>query len=86
MAKRIPPVSSRRVALEGLPIVSYTVGDWCNNQDGSGPPEAVALSLKVEFSPGVVADLVFRLKTPRAVDNLIQSLLRHKRSTWPESQ
>lgn len=86
MAKRrLPPPSSRKVTLEGLRINSYTVGDWCPTPDGSGPAEAVALSLDINLKPDLRCDLVLRLKSPEAVDTLIQSLLRHKRSVWPEA-
>lgn len=87
MAKRrLPPPSKRRVALHGLRINHYTVGDWCPDQDAQEPPIAVGLSLNVTLPNGTAADFVLRLKTPQAVDNMIQSLLRHKRSVWPDSQ
>lgn len=86
MAKnRLPPPDKRKVALEGLRIHGYTVGDWCPTPDGTGPAEAVGLSLDVELRPGLRCDMVMRLKTPQAVDSLIQSLLRHKRSVWPDA-
>lgn len=74
-----------RVALEGMRINHYTVGDWCPDQKGELPAEAVGLTLNVTFPKGVTVDLVMRLKTPQAVDNMIQSLLRHKRSVWPDA-
>lgn len=83
--RRLPPPSKQRVGLEGMKINHYTVGDWCPDQHGKLPAEAVALSLNVQFSKETTADIVFRLKTPHAVDNLIQALLRHKRSVWPDS-
>ncbi len=64
------------------PVVSgYTVGSWCQSQDGSGPPIAVAISIETG-----IGDVVLRLKSPRAVDEMIQTLLRHKRDVWPESK
>lgn len=72
--------------LIGPNVESMTVGDWCPTQDGTGPAKAVALSFKVSGLMPVPLDLVFRLKTPTAVDDLIQMLLRHKRSVWPEAR
>jgi hypothetical protein len=84
---RLQPPDKRRVLLHGLRINSYTVGDWSPSSDG--PASAVGLSLNVSLGDGDVdmtCDLVMRLKTPDAVDTMIQSLLRHKRSVWPDSQ
>lgn len=83
---RLPPPNARTTALLGLRLESYTVGDWCPTQDGTGPATAVGLSLRVAGGSLDGADLVLRLKTPEAVDTLIQSLLRHKRSVWPDAK
>lgn len=84
MAKKRSEVHHER--LLGLSLESYTIGDWHPTQDGSGPAAAVALSLRVKSSgPLDGADMVLRLRTPQAVDTMIQALLRHKRSVWPES-
>lgn len=72
-------------ALSGVAINSYTVGSWCPTPDGSGPAEAVALSLQVQWRRDEEIDLVLRLKTPQAVDQMIQALLRHKRDVWPDA-
>ncbi len=71
--------------LTGLCINSYTVGDWCPTPDGTGPAEAVGLSLNLTLGD-LTFDVVMRLKTPAAVDTMIQSLLRHKRSVWPNAK
>lgn len=63
------------------PVKSFTVGEWCTTPDGSGPPSCVGLSIELESGE----ELVMRIKTPQRVDELIQMLLRHKRSVWPES-
>lgn len=81
MGRRLPPMQRGERTLVGLSINSYTVGSWCPTNDGSGPATAVALSLQVEQ----LGDVVFRLKTPGAVDILVQSLLRHKRDVWPDA-
>lgn len=79
--RRLPPATPGNRPLRGPNLSGYTVGSWCPTPDGSGPPQAVAIALHLENGP----DLVFRLKSPRAVDELIQMLLRHKREVWPEA-
>lgn len=82
---RLPPRDRTPKPLMGLRIVDYTVGDWCPTPDGTGPPEAVAIAMQVAWNQAETMHLVMRLRTPRAVDNLIQALLRHKRSVWPDA-
>jgi hypothetical protein len=68
-------------------LLGYTVGDWCPTPDGSGPAKAVAVSIQIAMYPGgPPMDFVMRLKTPEAVDTMIQALLRHKRSVWPDAR
>lgn len=83
MKRRLPPSSAMRRGLKGPNVRSYTVGSWCQTPDGSGPATAVAISIELE---GFDCEMVLRLKTPEAVDTMIQSLLRHKRDVWPESR
>lgn len=78
----LPPPEHMRRPLIGPNIVDFSVGEWCPTPDGTGKPEAVAISIRTERH----GDLVLRLKTPKAVDNLIQMLLRHKRRVWPDSR
>lgn len=84
--KRLPPATHGPRVLHGLTLKDYTVGSWCPTPDGTGPPTAVGLTLRVELSGGTDMDLTMRLKTPEAVDGMIQSLLRHKRDVWPDSK
>lgn len=79
--RRLPPPGGPKSLGHGFTIESYEVGSWCPTSDGSGPASAVGLSLNVKGLPV----LVMRLKTPGAVDRMIQSLLRHKRDVWPEA-
>lgn len=82
MAKnRLPPSTRGGDELRGRTVKSVTVGSWCPTPDSSGPALAVALAIKLETNE----DLVFRMKTPRAVDEIIQLLLRHKRDVWPDA-
>lgn len=81
MAKRLPRPNRDKQALFGPNVKSFTVGSWCPTPDGSGPATAVGISIETERH----GDLVLRLKSPHAVDRLIQLLLRHKRDVWPEA-
>jgi subtilisin-like proprotein convertase family protein len=65
--------------LVGASVKSFTVGSWVPNQDSSGMAVAVAISIETESH----GDLVLRLKSPKAVDDMVQMLLRHKRDVWP---
>ena len=83
---RLPPPEKGRSELRGSNLISWSVGDWCPTRDGSGPATCVALSLLVEWRRGEPpVDIVMRLKTPAAVDDMIQMLLRHKRSVWKDA-
>lgn len=86
MAKRrLPPSERMNKPLMGFRVNAFTVGDWCPTPDGSGPAQAVAVSLNVQIEADVDAEFVWKLRTPADVDTLIQSLLRHKRSVWPDA-
>lgn len=65
----------------GRTVKSFTIGSWCPTPDGSGP--ATAVGMTIELMTG--EHIVMRLKSPRAVDETIQSLLRHKRDVWPDA-
>ncbi|HEX4149577.1 MAG TPA: hypothetical protein VHY20_11345 [Pirellulales bacterium] len=67
--------------LEGPDVESLTVGSWCPTPDGSGEPEAVAISIRIKCGH----DVVWRLRSAPAVDEVIQMLLRHKREVWPDA-
>jgi hypothetical protein len=84
--RRLPPSDRHDPPgrFHGPHVLSYTVASWCASDDA--PATAVALALKVEWRGDMPPiDLVLRLKTPAAVDTLIQCLLRHKRHVWPEA-
>jgi len=78
---RLPPPSNNKRQLAGLKCLGYSVGSWCPTPDGTGPATAVAIEFEIEGVP----PLIVRLKSPNAVDTLIQTLLRHKRDVWPDS-
>ena len=85
MAKRrLPPPERNPRPFIGPRLLGYTVGEWCPTPDGTGPAEAVAVALQVRWD-GKDVDIVLRLRTPERVDELIQTLLRHKRGVWPEA-
>ena len=78
---RLPPINEGKRSIFARNIKGYTVGSWCPTPDGSGSPTAVA----IEFDIGIDVPVAIRLKSPEAVDQLIQALLRHKRDVWPDS-
>jgi hypothetical protein len=78
--RRLPPPTRESRPLVGPKVTSFTVGSWCPTLDGTGPATAVAISIETSLG-----DLVLRFKSPAMVDDLIQSLLRHKRDVWPDS-
>ena len=77
----LPPVQNLRKKLVGLEFKSYTIGSWCPTPDGSEPPTAVALEMEVEGLPPII----MRLKSKRAVDEMIAALERHKQEVWPDA-
>ncbi len=82
-ANRVPqPLSDR----DFVPVLEYQVGSWCPTPDGSGPATAVALRLHGPVLNGGEAQTVtmhLRLKSARAVDELIAALERHRNDVWP---
>ncbi len=82
-ADQLPPVSRIPRDLRGWKILEYSVGDWCPDQDAKLPAEAVALSLLIDVGDGVGVQMVLRLRTPEAVDDMVASLERHRNSVWP---
>ena len=79
--RRLPPVRQIGTPMYGRNVKSFTVGSWCPTPDGTGPAEAVAISIELETGEHIV----MRLKRPERVDEVIQMLLRHKRDVWPEA-
>lgn len=74
------------------PIVEtleYGVKEWHPTLDGSGPAEQIHLYQSVNLTlPGhgtVEADIIMRMKSPRAADEVIAMLLRHRHSVWPDT-
>jgi subtilisin-like proprotein convertase family protein len=79
--RRLPPMTHGDRGLMGASVRSFTVGSWVANQDSTGQAVAVAIAIETERH----GDLVLRLKSPKAVDDMVQMLLRHKRDVWPEA-
>jgi hypothetical protein len=62
-------------------ITEFGVGSWCPTPDGSGKPEAVVFHFKTrEMEP---VEFCLRLKTRKAVDNLIAMLIEHRDHVFP---
>lgn len=62
----------------GLSILGYTIGDWCASPDGTGKPVAVAICLELRDLP----PLVLRLKSRKAVNEMIHALQKHRDSVF----
>lgn len=69
--------------LNGIRILDLQIGSWSPTPDGSGPAEAVALNFQALWNHRWVVDLVLRLKSPRAVDELIAALQKQRADVWP---
>jgi hypothetical protein len=67
--------------LFGIGVRGYTIGSWCPTPDGSGPPSAVMMQLHLDV-PDFPA-LCLRLKTPEAVQDMIDALREHQKDVWP---
>lgn len=81
----MPPANRIPGSLEGVTIEQYMVCSWCPTSDGSGPATAVGFVLDLRLS-STVMQCVMRLKSPAAVDTLIESLKRHKADVWPQAR
>ncbi len=84
-ADKLPPPNRVPQNLDERPmfrVVEYGVGSWCPTPDGSGPAEAIVLHLTIDLA-GDLMEVALRLKTPRAVDELIATLERHRNDVWP---
>lgn len=84
-ADKLPPANRIPVDLSKISIKyvkEYHVGSWCPTSDGSGPAEAVVLNLVLATDFGDL-NIGLRLKSPRAVDELIATLERHRNDVWP---
>lgn len=86
-ADKLPPQNRIPQNLEDFKrpffeIVEYGVASWCPEKDGKGPMTAVALHLTIKMGDKL-CELVMRLKTPRAVDEMIALLERNRDNVWP---
>lgn len=72
---KIPPTNTQ---LLGPMVDGFTVGQWCSSPDGSGPATAVA----VIFNLQQVGDVMLRLKSRRAVDEMIAALEEHRNAVF----
>jgi len=64
----------------------YSVCEWTPERDGNGTPEQVHLLVPVTLGapgePDLKFEVVMRLKSPRALDELVAVLLRHRQGVW----
>ena len=73
------PATARRFNVDHyeIPEEGYTVGAWCPTPDGTGPVTQVHFILHASFG-----DIVIRLKSPDAADELISLLERYRKEVW----
>ena len=84
---KLPPVENNSGPLFGPEILSFGVVDWCPTPDGTGPATAVAIVVEAKWNDDIPKmDIVIRIKSPQELDRVVQMLLRHKRSVWPEAK
>lgn len=63
-----------------MEIDCYVVSEWCELPDGRGPASQVWLRLVMKDP--LIPELVLRLKTARAVDELIDTLMKHREGVF----
>lgn len=61
----------------------YQIIEWHPTQDGTGPATAVCLVLPVVIQ-GERGSLMLRLKSERAVNEMIEALEKHRNGVWPK--
>lgn len=61
-------------------VIEYGVASWTPERDGKGPATQVWFHLTTTALPHPVT---IRLKTARAVDELVAMLRRHRNDVWP---
>jgi hypothetical protein len=79
----LPPMNRIPENMGGKPffeILEYGVHEWHDLPDGKGPPTQVHFSIRLS---GGMPPLVLRLKSPAAVDELVDALNRHRFNVWP---
>jgi len=83
---QLPPQNDNVVNLDGedgmlwVPLdQGYEIGEWCPLPDGEGDPTEVHMMMKNQ-EMGLGVSLL--LKSPRAVNELISTLRRHRDAVW----
>ncbi len=64
-----------------IPVVGYSVYEWCPTPDGTGPAEQVHVHIEL---PEGVPPLAIRFKTAGELDRFIAVLARHRLGVWPK--
>ena len=68
---------------EVMPSLGYDVIEWQPSPDGTGKPTAVCVVMPFKVG-GAEGSMMLRLKSRRAVDELIATLERHRDGVWPQ--
>lgn len=77
---------------DGPMIISdhYSIYEWTPERDGKGKPTQVHLVIPVALStpgkPDIRLEVAMRIKSPRALDELVGVLLRHRQGVWGKKE
>lgn len=83
--QKLPPIQNVGRNLADVPhlkLEGYSVNEYCLDDDGLSKPVEVHLVLDIR-DPQV--SFVLALKSPRALDELVGTLLRHRNNVWPDA-
>lgn len=68
-----------------FPLEEYSVAEWCEQENGEGKPSQVHIVLPMPVPLREVLEAFsIRLKSRRAIQELIDVLSKHRDSVWPE--
>lgn len=66
-----------------VPVDEYFVGSWSPGPEGANTPPT---QVHISFDFPDIATFVVRLKSRRAVDEMIATLIEHRDYTWPQEK
>jgi len=86
--KKRPTPPPNRIAVDIAPMARieyYRVASWspAPASDRTAKSEAVVLEIKLA---GLDLPMAVRFRSPAALDELVDALLRHRADVWPEAE
>lgn len=84
VVQELPPAEFSGRNLDEKPHIAldgYHVYSWTPERGGRGKPEQVHVVFELEDPP---LNFFMAMKSPRALDELVAALLRHRNDVWPE--